>query len=152
MELIVNEKNNWELNEVSESKEFNVTLSTAGSFVDRNIELHIEASEGKAVIEPVTLTVNPEINYNSEKDNYTITISKTTQLSPEVTPGWIEQGTPGNVTITGGIEVNKTNMTSALISDSTTNSGYSYYRTSASAGYNDKDLNSDIEVYQGDFE
>lgn len=151
MNLIVNEKDNWELNGVLSTNEYNTTLTTAGSFVDRNIELHIRTPEGKATISNVTLTVDPEINYDSKKDNYKITVSNTVQLSPDVTPGWIEQGTSGNVTITGGIELNKSEMASSLITDESTNSGYIYYRTSASAGYNDNNLNSDIEVYQGEF-
>lgn len=46
MNLIVNEKNNWELNVVSDTNEYNAILTTAGSFVDRNIELHIQTPAG----------------------------------------------------------------------------------------------------------
>ena len=150
-EMVKNAKNNWQLTDTSEKITYTKTFKTAGQFVDRDIEIAVSAKEGNVVIPESTITLTPSIVYKEDLDKYEVTASENVTVIPQVTEGWVSETTPGIVYIEGKLNLDSTKMTGGLVEDTTQTSGFSVYRTSASKGYNDKALNSDIKVFQGEY-
>ena len=150
-EMVKNAKNNWQLTDTSEKITYTKTFKTAGQFVDRDIEIAVSAKEGNVVIPESTITLTPSIVYKEDLDKYEVIASENVTVTPQVTEGWVSESTPGIVYIEGKLNLDSTKMTGGLVEDTTQTSGFSVYRTSASKGYNDKTLNSDIKVFQGEY-
>ena len=150
-EMVKNAKNNWQLTDTSEKITYTKTFKTAGQFVDRDIEIAVSAKEGNVVIPESTITLTPSIVYKEDLDKYEVIASENVSVTPQVTEGWVSEATSSIVYIEGKLNLDSTKMTSGLVEDTTQTSGFSVYRTSASKGYNDKALNSDIKVFQGEY-
>ena len=149
--MVKNAKNNWQLTDTSEKITYTKTFKTAGQFVDRDIEIAVSAKEGNVVIPESTITLTPSIVYKEDLDKYEVIASENVAVTPQVTEGWVSEATSSIVYIEGKLNLDSTKMTSGLVEDTTQTSGFSVYRTSASKGYNDKALNSDIKVFQGEY-
>lgn len=91
--------------------------------------------------------------YDSTNKRYNVTGSATIGAPTVSTAGYISSsaGTRNTNTASVSTTVSETNMSGALVADSTKTSGYSVYRVTASAGYNSASKNSDITVYQGEW-
>ena len=150
-EMVKNAKNNWQLTDTSEKITYTKTFKTAGQFVDRDIEIAVSAKEGNVAIPESTITLTPSIVYKEDLDKYEVIARENVAVTPQVTEGWVSEATPSIVYIEGKLNLDSTKMTSGLVEDTTQTSGFSVYRTSASKGYNDKALNSDIKVFQGEY-
>ena len=150
-EMVKNAKNNWQLTDTSEKITYIKTFKTAGQFVDRDIEIAVSAKEGNVTIPESTITLTPSIVYKEDLDKYEVIASENVAVTPQVTEGWVSEATSSIVYIEGKLNLDSTKMTSGLVEDTTQTSGFSVYRTSASKGYNDKALNSDIKVFQGEY-
>lgn len=150
-EMTINFKNNWQLNDTSEKIVYVKTLKTAGQFVDRDIEVAVTAKEGKVSIANQTITTTPTIKYVSDSDKYTVTVSDNRAILPQVTEGWVSSGMGAIVYVNGSLNLEATKINGGLVIDDSQASGYSVYRTTATKGYNESNLNSDISVYQGDY-
>ena len=150
-EMVKNAKNNWQLTDTSEKITYTKTFKTAGQFVDRDIEIAVSAKEGNVVIPESTITLTPSIVYKEDLDKYEVIASENVSVTPQVTEGWVSEATSSIVYIEGKLNLDATKMTGDLVEDTTQTSGFSVYRTSASKGYNDKALNSDIKVFQGEY-
>ena len=150
-EMVINSNDNWELNGTSEKILYVKTLKTADSFVDRDIEVKIKAKDGAVTVDNKTITISPTINYVTSTDKYVITVNGNTTVKPNVIEGWVSSASGGIVYVNGTLNLDATKMNAELIVDSTQTSGYSVYRTTASKGYNDTILSSEVVVYQGDY-
>lgn len=150
-EMTINSKNNWQLTDTSEKIVYVKTLKTAGQFIDRDIEVAVTAKSGSVSIPNQTITTTPTIKYVSDNDKYTVTVSDNRAILPQVTEGWVSSGTGAIVYVNGSLNLDSTKINSNLVADNSQTSGYSVYRTTATKGYNENNLNSDIAVYQGDY-
>lgn len=147
--MYINSNNNWELSDTSNQIIYTKTLKTANTFVDRDIELNVSIKKGSVVLPQENYSVTPTIKYVNDKDIYTVEVEDNFSITPQTTSGWIDNISNGIVYISGNLNLESTKLNSSLIKDSTQNSGYSLYRTVATKGYNEENLFSDIDVYQG---
>lgn len=150
-EMVINSNQNWELNDTSEKILYAKTLKTADNFVDRDIEVKIKAKDGAVTVDNKTITINPVINYVTSTDKYAVTVNGNTTVKPNVAEGWVSSADSGIIYVNGTLNLDTTKMNAELVADSTQTSGYSVYRTTASKGYNDTVLTSEVVVYQGDY-
>lgn len=150
-EMVKNAKNNWQLTDTSEKITYTKTFKTAGQFVDRDIEIAVSAKEGNVTIPESTITLTPSIVYKEDLDKYEISVNENAAVVPQVTEGWISAATSSIIYVEGKLNLDSTKLTGSLVEDTTQTSGFSVYRTSASKGYNDKALSSDINVFQGEY-
>ena len=150
----------WEGSQTLDKKSKKYTFATGGKFVDQNIEFTATAKEGSISFQGLGLTLREpsmaENDYVSETtSDYPITVTSfVTRANGRIFPnieGWVSEATSSIVYIEGKLNLDSTKMTSGLVEDTTQTSGFSVYRTSASKGYNDKALNSDIKVFQGEY-
>lgn len=147
-EMIVYD-NNWQLTDTSPTITYTKTLKTAGQFVDKDIKVEITAKKGSVSISNQNLTTIPTIQYISDKDKYSVSVKDNIVIIPQITEGWVSSGTGGIVYVEGSLNLESSKINAKLILDDSETSGYSIYRTTATKGYNENDLNSDILVYQG---
>ena len=142
--------NSWTLSEVSNTQQYTKTLKTAGTFVDKNIVIDISAKQGEVTVDSQEINVTPAIEKDSD-NNYIIKVEKAVSIVPTVTEGWVApKDVHGSVVVGGELQMASTTLTGRL-KPMDTASGYSTYSIVASKGYNDTDLESEINVYQGDF-
>ena len=140
----------WTLEEEILSSNYNKTLKTAGTFLDRNINIVLKPKKGNVELSS-TSKIEQKITVTND-DRYAIKATSTVTVIPNVIDGWVDAINGKDITDENIIYLNKTKLESGLIEDSSTPSGSSYYRVTATQGYNEDQLNKDIAVFQGDIE
>lgn len=124
-------------------------LKTKDTFVDKNIKVLAQAAPGSVVIPNIDIPAQPEIVNNG--NGFTINVSETAAITPEFTQGYISDINDAVVLVQGSIDIPETKLEVSMISASARPAGYSYRRTSATAGYNDDTLSNDLDVFQGNY-
>lgn len=140
----------WTLEEEILSPNYNKTLKTAGTFLDRNINIILKPKKGNVELSS-TSKIEQKITVTND-DRYAIKATSTVTVVPNVIDGWVDAINGKDITDENIIYLNKTKLESGLIKDSSTPSGSSCYRVTATQGYNEDQLNKDIAVFQGDIE
>ena len=140
----------WTLEEEILSPNYNKTLKTAGTFLDRNINIILKPKKGNVELSS-TSKIEQKITVTND-DRYAIKETSTVTVVPNVIDGWVDAINGKDITDENIIYLNKTKLESGLIEDSSTPSGSSCYRVIATQGYNENQLNKDIAVFQGDIE
>ena len=84
------------VNKVSGTK---LLLSTNDKYVTGDIEFTIGVSTGSATTPATTITSTPSISFAN--DALTATNSKTQNVTPTVSAGWVTSGTEGTITVNG---------------------------------------------------
>ena len=140
----------WTLEEEILSPNYNKTLKTAGTFLDRNINIILKPKKGNVELSS-TSKIEQKITVTND-DRYAIKATSTVTVVPNVIDGWVDAINGKDITDENIIYLNKTKLESGLIEDSSTPSGSSCYRVTATQGYNEDQLNKDIAVFQGDIE
>ena len=140
----------WTLEEEILSPNYNKTLKTAGTFLDRNINIILKPKKGNVELSS-TSKIEQKITVTND-DRYAIKATSTVTVVPNVIDGWVDAINGKDITDENIIYLNKTKLESGLIEDSSAPSGSSCYRVTATQGYNEDQLNKDIAVFQGDIE
>ena len=140
----------WTLEEEILSPNYNKTLKTAGTFLDRNINIILKPKKGNVELSS-TSKIEQKITVTND-DRYAIKATSTVTVVPNVIDGWVDAINGKDITDENIIYLNKTKLESGLIKDSSAPSGSSCYRVTATQGYNEDQLNKDIAVFQGDIE
>lgn len=152
MALIIQD-NKWLLSQQADSSVYTKTLYTKDTYVDKDIDIRITIPQAVMVEGNQSLTVHPTINPVLVDDKYCVEINQELMLHNIVeSSGWVQESKPIKLKVSGALTLNKTQLSTSLIQDSGTRSGYGAYRANATSGYNDSDLFVDTQVYQGKYE
>ena len=149
MGLIVKNET-WTLEEEILSPSYDKTLKTAGTFLDRNINIILKPKKGNVELSS-TSKIEQKITVTND-DRYAIKATSTVTVTPNVANGWVDVVNGKDITDENIIYLNRTRLESGLVADESTLSGSSCYRVSATQGYNEEQLTKDIAVFQGDIE
>lgn len=92
---------------------------------------------GSATTPATTITANPgSPTWNSTNSNYVISVSKTQNITPSVSAGWVASGTAGTVTVTGSSTLNQSTWGTGTAPSGTTPTSLSKGTTyKLTAGY-----------------
>ena len=91
-----------------------ITTGTAGTQANRTVSLTITDAQaqaavgsGSATTPATTITANPSTPvFNPETLKFDITVSKTQDVTPTVSAGYVSTGTAGTITVTGSSSLN----------------------------------------------
>lgn len=140
--------NSWLLDEEITSPEYEKTLRTAGTYLDRDIAIELHVQPGG-----IEYTHDAEMEQHihlTDSGVYEVRASIEATITPNVTPGWISGAEAMQFSAMHAIFLNQTEITNGMIPDSSTVTGTSNYRVTATEGYNGIDLHHNIPIYQGD--
>ena len=91
----------WTGSNIQNSKQQTYKFSTAGKYSDKDISLTVTAKSGSATTPTTTITANPTLSTTKETNGYKVSVSKSQNITPSVTEGWISSGTVGTVSVSG---------------------------------------------------
>lgn len=129
-----------------------IKISAGYNPSDKYYKAPAQADGTKATVTSGSATISSlSYTYDSTNKNYKVTGSATVSAPTVGTAGYISSsaGTRNTNTATVSTTLAASAISGALVVNSSTTSGYSAYRVTASAGYNPSALTKDITVYQG---
>ena len=77
-----------------------VTLDTGEKYVTKDIDLTINVQGGSATTPATTITANPTITV-SDEGVISATVSKSQNVTPTVSSGFVSTGTAGQISVSG---------------------------------------------------
>ena len=95
------------------------TMDTAETILDRDIKVTVTIPSGSAATPATTITSNPTISVNSSTGVITASNSKTQDVTPTVSAGYVTGGTSGTITVSGSNTSNLTTQAAQTIYPST---------------------------------
>lgn len=95
------------------------TMDTAETILDRDIKVSVTIPGGSATTPATTITSNPTISVNSSTGVITASNSKTQDVTPTVSAGFVTSGTAGTITVSGSNTSNLTTQAAQTIYPST---------------------------------
>lgn len=127
---IVNE--NWSVAEqIVSAQGLSKTLATAGTFVDRNIQITVTPKLGELQLVGATAhDAQQTVVLNSDTNKYNVNVQTQVTLTPKLTEGWINAINLADVTVETTASLDQTTLEAGLTSDN------KLYRVSATKGYN----------------
>lgn len=81
------------------------TFSTKNKYLDQDIIFTATAKDGSASTPATTITANPTLSTTKETNGYKMSVSKTQDVTPSVSAGWVSSGTKGTITVSGSAYV-----------------------------------------------
>lgn len=128
------------------------TLSTAGKFVDKDIEIDVTVASGKVNVPSMDITVAPSI---IKVDNgYEVIIQDVITNEIIVDKGWVDKIDSQDIKINGSILLQEAGEAELLFHENkATYAENDYIEILTKQGYNEKDIKtrSFIDFYQGSF-
>ena len=97
------------------------TMDTAETIMDRDIKVSVTIPSGSAATPATTITSNPTISVNSSTGVITASNSKTQDVTPTVSAGYVTGGTSGTITVSGSNTSNLTTKSAQTYTPTTSN-------------------------------
>ena len=95
-------------------------LSTAGTFVDKNISIQITATTGNAATPATTIAQAPTITLTTATGAIVASYTQSQSVTPTITAGWVGSGTAGTITTTGSYSITLPASTATATDDTIT--------------------------------
>lgn len=82
-----------------------LTIPTKDKYVDKDVSMTLNVKSGSAKTPATTITANPSLSTTKETNGYKMSVSKTQDVTPTVSAGWVASGTKGTITVSGSAYV-----------------------------------------------